>query len=131
MRKQTVLGTTDGYLNLTPSVLLGPPELEGTIEEVLYNKLRQDSGAAVDNRWAGKLTHAVHALLSVASTPAWYLAARKNAVAGVEIAFLEGEETPQVKTETEFGTGDVRTAVVHTVAAKALDYRGLYKNPGA
>jgi len=60
----------------------------------------------------------------------WYLAAKKGAVAGVEIAFLEGEESPQVKSETEFDTGDVKTAVVHTVAAKALDYRALYKNPG-
>jgi hypothetical protein len=36
-----------------------------------------------------------------------------------------------LKQEIDFDTDDMKFAVRHTVAAKAIDYRGLYKNAGA
>ncbi|MFO8006181.1 MAG: hypothetical protein R6V05_00430 [Candidatus Brocadiia bacterium] len=132
MRKQK---SGDAYLALTPAVLLGPTALEGTIQELLESKLRATSNAAVDNPWQGKLEYGVHPLLDETvdadtDEATWYLTAEPRLGHGVEVCFLEDEQTPQVKSETEFDTDDVKTACRHTVAAKAVGSKGLYKNPG-
>jgi len=65
------------------------------------------------------------------STTAWYLAADYNRIDTIEVCFLEGEEEPQLAQETDFDTDNQKYKVRHTVAAKAIDFRGLAKNAGA
>ena len=60
----------------------------------------------------------------------WYMAGDPNQIDTVEVCFLEDEQTPQLKQETEFDTGDAKFAITHVVAAKAIEYRGVYKNAG-
>src|SRR5690606_19644587 len=63
------------------------------------------------------------------SNTAWYLAS--NMIETVEVCFLSDEPAPVLRQETDFDTEDAKLAVRHTVAAAAIDHRGLVKKPGA
>lgn len=65
------------------------------------------------------------------STTAWYLAAASGQIDTVELAFLSGEESPVIESEWEFDRDIWKHKVRQTFGTKAIDYRGLYKNPGA
>jgi hypothetical protein len=67
---------------------------------------------------------ALHGALS------WYLAADPNAqIDTVEYAFLEGPKGVYLETRQGFDIDGIEMKARLDVAAKALDYRGLYKNP--
>ncbi len=120
-------------LNLIPRVIMAPRALKGTVLQLLKSTAdpTASGNAGVANIWENGLTPVFEARLDANSSTAWYLAVDPGQNDTVEIAFLEGEETPVLKSETEFDTDDVKMAVRHTVAAKAIDFRGLYKNTGA
>ena len=60
--------------------------------------------------------------------PAGGSEALANSLAVSDWLFLESEQSPVLKQETEWDTDDLKVAVRHCVAAKAVDYRGLYKD---
>lgn len=136
MAKQTAFaptGETGPVLNITPRFILAPVVLRGTVMQLL-NSTADPAGtnAGVANIWQNGLTPVFDARLDANSSTAWYLAADANAgIDTVVIVFLEGEEVPQFEEQSDFGTGDKHYAVRHTVAAKAVDWRGLYKHAGA
>lgn len=130
MRVQTGIGG-DAILNISPRYLLHPAAIEGTVDELLQSIANPaSSNANVTNIWRNRLVPVAEPRLDANSTSAWYLAADYNQVDTVECCFLEGEEVPAAKQETEFDTDDVKFAIRHTVAAKAIDHRGMYKNGG-
>ena len=119
-------------LNLAPRFILAPAALAGTVRELLASPVNPAATAVnVTNIWQGALTPVIEARLDANSTTMWYLAADSGVIDTVEISFLADEQAPVLKTETVFDTDDVKYAVRHTCAAKAIDYRGLYANPGA
>jgi hypothetical protein len=61
----------------------------------------------------------------------WFLACDPNEIDTIEIAYLEGMAGPEMDSETEFNSDCVKMKIKHVVGTKAIDYRGLYKNPGA
>jgi hypothetical protein len=65
------------------------------------------------------------------SDTSWYLAASNTAVDTVEYAYLQGLETPAFERQTMFDRLAIAFRVYQCFAAKAIDYRGLYKNNGA
>ena len=69
--------------------------------------------------------------LDANSTTAWYLAAEKSQIDTVELTFLEGEESPVLESEWDFDSDVYKYKIRQTYGTKALDHRGLYKNPGA
>ena len=131
MRIQTGIGG-DAILNLTPKFLVAPAALEGTVKELLTSQVNPAATAVnVVNIWQGGLTPVIEPRLDANSTIMWYLACDYNQIDTIELAFLEDEQAPVLKTKTEFDTDDVKFAVRHTCAAKAIDHRGLYANTGA
>ena len=84
----------------------------------------------VDNIWKGRLIPVIEPRLDANSVLLWYMVADYNQIDTIELAFLESEQVPQLKQETEFDTGDIKYAIVHTCAAKAIDHRGMVKNHG-
>lgn len=106
----------------------------------IYRKAQQEVASLVD---ASKSNDAINPFanegiiltpsnrLDDNSATAWYALADYNAIDTVEVCFLEDEPTPVLKQETDFDTDDVKFAVRHTVAAKAIDFRGMVKNNGA
>lgn len=73
----------------------------------------------------------VEPLLDDSSATAWYLAANNGQVDTVEYAFLDGAEGPVIETEVGFEVDGISYKCREDFAAKAIDYRGLYKATGA
>lgn len=121
-------------LELGPSFLLVPGEAKGTADQLINSTVdpAANSGHAL-NPYTNQLEVVPSARLGANSTTAWYLVSdyRGGQVDTVEVSFLEGEEEPVLDQETDFDTDDQKFKVRHTVAAKAIDFRGLYKNAGA
>lgn len=65
------------------------------------------------------------------SDTAWYLFADPNVVDTIEVAFLDGNDTPEIVQEEGFTTDGIRTKVRIDFGAAFIDYRGVFKNPGA
>jgi len=67
-----------------------------------------------------------HANLSSGSSTKVYFAAAPGLYPTITMVFLESEPGPVMKQQVEWSTDDLQVAVRHSVAAKALDFRGLY-----
>jgi hypothetical protein len=61
----------------------------------------------------------------------WYLIADPAVVDTIEYAYLEGEEGIFTETRQGFEVDGVEIKVRHVFGAKAIDFRGMYKNAGA
>jgi hypothetical protein len=83
------------------------------------------------NPFAGRLTALADPHLDDASTTAWYLAADPANVPVFEFAYLEGAQGPQTEQQTDFDTDTLKFKVRLDVGAGAVDWRGIYRNPGA
>jgi hypothetical protein len=127
IRLQTGLdGTT--LLNLVPRFLIVPPSLETVAEQFTAQLTAQQAGMA--NPFSGKLQPLTEARLEANSSTAWYLAASTDQIDIVEYAFLEGEEGPQIETRIGFDVDGLEIKARHDFAAKAIDWRGIHKDPG-
>lgn len=129
MRKQTEPNGYD-YLNLAPTHLIIPPELETGVNQLLQNAFQPvQSSTTVEAVWRS-MPVIVEGRLSAASTTAWY-GASVGANKPLARVTLIGERTPVTQQEIEFGTGNVKLAIRFAVGFKVLDWRTLYKNVGA
>ena len=69
--------------------------------------------------------------LDAASATAWYLAASPNQIDTIEYAYLEGQQGAYIETRNGFDVDGVEIKCRLDFGAKAIDWRGLYKNAGA
>lgn len=132
MRVQT--GPKGAYLNLMPRFLLVPAALEALADQYTSSQFVPALSSSVNPFMQGgktPLTPIIEPRLDANSATAWYLAASNDQIDTIEVCFLQDEPEPVLKQEVDFDTDDVKFAVRHTVAAKAIDFRGLYKNAGA
>lgn len=118
-------------LNIVPQHILSPWALKGTVDNLLTTTSPIAPGSAaspVMNPWS-YLKPVYEARLDAASAAAWYLAARKGMT--VKLFTLNGNTTPKIDTRFDWATDSLDFKGRITGAAKAMDYRGLYKNAGA
>jgi len=73
----------------------------------------------------------VDARLDANSATAWYLAADFNQIDTIEYAYLEGQNGVYIESRQGFDVDGMEIKARLDFAAKAIDYRGLYKNVGA
>lgn len=130
LRRQTALGSDDP-LELTPRYLLVPETIATTAEQLVGSTVDPALSNAAMNPFANKLQVIPSARLDTDSAAQWYLLADPGEIDTVEIAFLEGEETPVVEEEDEFDSDVRKVKVRHNIAAKAIDYRGMVRSSGA
>lgn len=128
MRLQT--GMDGGILNIVPHYIVVPAALEGTVKNLINSQF--DPGANLNQVFNphSNLTVVIEPLLDANSSAAWYLFADQNRMDTVEYTFLQGHETPQFRSEMDFKTQAQVFIVSITFAAKAVEHRGLYKDPG-
>jgi hypothetical protein len=127
MRVQTSLdGVT--ILNINPKYLVVPAALETTAATFLV-QITPALPANV-NPFAGVLQPIVEPRLDANSATAWYLAADSGQIDVIEYAFLEGENGPMVESRIGFDIDGLEIKARHDFAAKVIDWRGLWKNPG-
>lgn len=130
MRLQT--GPKGATLSLMAAHLLVPVEIADLARQIVASTVAPGGTNATENyETIRALTVVEEPRLSTASATAWYLAARNSTIDTVEVCFLQDEPQPVLLQEEEFERDVRKFKVRHTVAGRALDYRGLYKNPGA
>jgi hypothetical protein len=137
MAKQTGL-SSDSVLNLEPAYLIVPKAYAATAMELLGSFARPDVGGSVAgssgvaniyNMQNGRnLVLVSDANLDLNNPAIWYLAADPAQIDTVEISFLEGEESPVLEQEWDFDRDCYKYKIRQTFGAKAIDYRGLYRN---
>ncbi|WP_462370142.1 prohead protease/major capsid protein fusion protein [Oxalobacter formigenes] len=126
MRKQKDL--KDGYLNLTPVYLIVGPDNEGLANK--YTSAEFVAAASVN------INPKFNTSLEVIVDPriignAWYMSASPNMVDTIEYAYLEGENGLFTEQKQGFEVDGLQIKARLVFAAKAIDWRGLYKNNGA
>jgi hypothetical protein len=121
-------------LNLAPSYMIVPAALEQTAYQLTSSNYVPATQSNVNEfRTGGRtaLTPVVEPILDANSATAWYLAAQNSQVDTVEYCYLDGAEGPVIESDVGFETDGVSYKCRLDFAAKAIDYRGLYKANGA
>jgi len=126
MRKQKTLDRVD-YLNLEPRYIICGPAIETIVRQFCSTAMLATQFTAI-NPFANKLQPVVDPRITGND---WYLAADPSQIDTIELARLEGEEGPLVTVEQGSTPGSVKITCEHSAGASVLDFRGLYKNPGA
>jgi hypothetical protein len=140
-RKQT---DPDGNpLGLAPVMLLVPPELEQLAAELYASTNVNTGGAAATekvpnvNVHAAKYKPVVSTYLSNSSytgysATGWYLLASPDDEPVIEVAFLDGQESPTVEAaDTDFSTLGIQMRGFHDFGVTKQSTRGAVKSKGA
>ncbi|MCA3451681.1 MAG: peptidase U37 [Rhodobacter sp.] len=118
-------------LNIRPAFLIVPAALELKAEQLVAQNLVPATPATVVPQSIRSLSPISEPRLDAASPTAWYLAASPNQIDTIEYAYLEGQQGAYVETRNGFDVDGVEIKCRLDFGAKAIDWRGLYRNPGA
>ena len=130
MAKQTGLDKKT-VLNVRPSFLIVPAALELAAEQLIAQNLVPAKTGDVVPQSIRTLTPISEPRLDNASATAWYLAANPAQIDTIEYAYLEGQQGAYIETRNGFDVDGVEIKCRLDFGAKAIDWRGLYKNAGA
>lgn len=114
------------YLSLTPRWLVSSPDKE--IEALKFLTAVLASATEDVNVFAGTVEPLVEPRLS---GNAWYLFADPQTIDTIEYAYLEGEEGLFTEERVGFEVDGIEIKGRVDFAAKAIDWRGIYKDIGA
>lgn len=123
MRQQTELDSGK-RLGITPSILLLP----GDLEEAAFNAFQR--GTEQEPKFATTITPTILAIDYWSDTNNYFALADPTVSPVLEVAFLNGDEEPEVQLQDDPSQGqmfarDVRTyRIKHTYGGAVLDYRG-------
>lgn len=120
-------------LNLIPSYLIVPAALEQTAYQVTSPSQAPTKATDVNEfRQGGRtaLTPIVEPILDANSLTAWYLASENSQIDTVEFCYLDGAEGPVIESDVGFDVDGISYKCRLDFAAKAVDFRGLYKSNG-
>lgn len=118
-------------LNIRPAFLIVPAALELKAEQLVAQNLVPAATSSVVPQSIRTLAPISEPRLDAASATAWYLAASPNQIDTIEYAYLEGQQGAYIETRNGFDVDGVEIKCRLDFGAKAIDWRGLYKNPGA
>lgn len=126
MRKQK--GMKGRVLNLTPSFLIVGPDSETAANKYTSASFVAAKAGDINPNYNTSLEVVVESRIE--GNP-WFLAAAPDLVDTIEYAYLEGEEGLYTEQRQGFEVDGLQIKARHAFAAKAIDWRGLFKNPGA
>lgn len=128
VRKQTGPGKDARPLNLETSYLICGPDKElEAVQFTSVNYVAATSGT-INPSFNTTLQPVIDARLTGTQ---WYLSADPARIDTVEYMFLEGEEGVFTEQRVGFEVDGLQVKARHAFAAKAIDFRGMYKNAGA
>ncbi len=122
---------SNAILNLSPRYLVVPAALETTADQLVSSIADPAASHTGTTNPFRSLEVICEPILDANSSQAWYLFASPSQIDTVEVTFLQGQETPEIRQQTDFETLAQKIIVLQTVAAKAIDWRGMYKNAGS
>ena len=118
-------------LNIVPKYMLVPAALEMTSRQLLGSAVDPTTNKGMAMNPVNNMAEIiVDARLDAASATAWYLAADPNAYDTLEVAYLDGNDTPYLEQQTQWTADGVEMKVRIDAGVAPLDYRTLYKNAG-
>ena len=118
-------------LNVRPTYLVVPTSLELSAEQLLAQNIVPAKAADVVPSSIRSLAVIAEPRLDPASGAVpWFLVASPAAIDTIEYAYLEGQEGVALETRMGFDVDGVEIRARLDFGAKAIDWRGLYKNPG-
>jgi len=117
--------------NIMPRFGLFPFALRETVLQVLNSEYDPSKTTRAANTVRGAIEPIMDARLDEASATAWYLAADPNATDTIEVAYLDGQQSPTLEQRDGWSIDGTEFKVRMDAAAKALAWEGLYKNAGA
>lgn len=127
-------GMAGEELNITPTFLIVPAALEQVAYQFTSSNYVAATQSAISEFRAGgrtAITPIVEPVLDANSSTAWYLASDSSQVDTIEYCYLDGAEGPVLESELGFEVDGISYKCRLDFASKAIDYRGLYRNPGA
>lgn len=118
-------------LNIRPKFLLTPVALMFGAKQLVQSAADPTApNAGAVNVLQDIVTLVTDPLLDVANNSAWYLAADPAITDTIEVAFLNGQDTPYIEQQNGFQVDGITFKIRIEYGVKALDWRGLYLNPG-
>ena len=121
----------DRLISILPRWILTPPGPRAVEARKQVTATTPGSTAEV-NTFSGRLEVIEEPRLIPASgQDPWFLAADPARIDTIEYAYLDGQEGVFTETRTGFEVDGLEIKARHDFAAKAIDWRGLYRNPGA
>jgi hypothetical protein len=119
------------YLDISPAIWLGPLSLGTKARVVNTSEFNPDvsSKYAPPNTSRGLVRDVVDTP-RLTGTP-WYMFADPSVEPVIEVAFLNGVQTPTIEQEQNFKTDGLSWKVVHRYGVGGVGYRGAVRNAGA
>ena len=109
---------------------MAPTGWETTIDQLLATFAPEQASSVVPG-YIRSLTPIIEPRLDASSATAWYLMAATARIDTVEYMYLSGEEGLQITTQQGFDVDGVQIKAKMRFAAKAIDWRGMFRNVGA
>lgn len=122
---QTTLDGLD-YLNLSPKFLLTGTAYSVAARKILASVTSIKSSEV--NVFQGAYQHIMDPRITGNK---WFLACDPSQIATIEVARLRGESGPVIDSKEGFNSDGLEIKCRHTVAVKALEWKGMAYNPGA
>lgn len=126
MRQQKNTGGRQ-HINVAPVYLIVPTALETTADKFVSTALVASAASSV-NPFAGKLNVIAEPRLDTSSASVWYLGASPTQIPMIELAFLSGQNGPMIESRSGWEVQGLEMKVVHDIAAKAMDWKGFFRN---
>jgi hypothetical protein len=119
------------YLDISPAIWLGPLSLGTKARVTNTSEYNPDVSQkyAPPNTSRGMVKDVIDTP-RLTGTP-WYMFADPSVEAVIEVAFLNGVQTPTIEQETNFKTDGLSWKVVHRFGVGGVGYRGAVRNAGA
>ncbi|MEY4751380.1 MAG: hypothetical protein RIQ60_3594 [Pseudomonadota bacterium] len=121
-------------LNITPAYLIVPAALEQTAYQFTSSQFVPAAPGSINEFRSGgrtALVPVVDPVLDAASPLTWYGAAAGALVDTIEYCFLNGSDGPAIDMQPGFEQDGLSIRCRHDFAAKAIDFRGLYRANGS
>ncbi|WP_354691025.1 ClpP-like prohead protease/major capsid protein fusion protein [Phytobacter sp. RSE-02] len=121
----------DRSLNIRPAFILVPVALETLANQTIKSASVKgaDANSGIMNPIQNFAEVIAEARLDEADPKAWYLTAAKGSDT-IEVAYLNGVDTPYIDQQDGFTTDGIATKVRIDAGVAPLDYRGLTKSSG-
>ena len=118
-------------LNIRPAYLVVPSTLELTAEQIIAQNLVPAKSTDVVPQSIRSLAVIAEPRLDPTSGAVpWYLFASPAAIDTIEYAYLEGQDGVYIETRMGFDVDGIEIKARLDFGAKAIDWRGMYENPG-
>jgi hypothetical protein len=119
------------FLDIMPSVFLGPNSLKTTARKVNENEYDPDVTSKFQVMNTSQGTFDLIVTSPRLGGTAWYGFADPNLAPALEVAFLEGMQEPKIESQEGWRTDGIEWKAVHDWGVAGMNWRSAIRNPGA